>query len=178
MNIRSLAMALRNKATELSNVIAELGEIDVTTPQQDQTLRDAAELIRVLARLVEGKPIDKAFGAPGDWGYETPVGAALHEPADIPELGAPVDQTTLIEQYRITCEAQQRAIERMRDRVAALEKPQPLFWYRPRSDGCDEGPIPDSHIEKVRRESGAWVPLIARPIQATEAGNSIQGEQQ
>lgn len=62
--------------------------------------------------------------------------------------------------------------------VNGVEKPQPLFWYRPRSDGCYEGPIPDSHIEKVRRESGAWVPLIARPIQATEAGNSIQGEQQ
>ena len=169
MNIKSLTMALRNKAAELS-------EVDATTPQQDQTLRDAAELIRVLARLVEGRPIAKAFGAPGDWGYETPVGAALHEPADIPELGAPVDQTTLIEQYRITCEAQQKTIERLGDIVSALRNAPPMFWYRPRSDGCYEGPIPDSHIEKVRRESGAWVPLIARPIQATEAGDSIQGE--
>ena len=121
MNIRSLAMALRNKATELSNVTTELSEVDVTTPQQDQTLRDAAELIRVLARQVEGKPIDKAFGAPSDWGYETPIGAALYEPADIPELGAPVDQTTLIEQFRITCEAQQKTIERLRGIVQRAE---------------------------------------------------------
>lgn len=76
MNIKSLSMALRNKATELSSVAAEPGEVDATTAKQDQTLRDAAELIRVLARLVEGRPIAKAFGAPGDWGYETPVGAA------------------------------------------------------------------------------------------------------
>lgn len=76
MNIKSLTMALRNKAIELSNVAAELSEVDATTPQQDQTLRDAAELIRVLARhQVEGKSIAKAFGAPGDWGYETPVGS-------------------------------------------------------------------------------------------------------
>ena len=83
MNTNSLATALRNKAAELRNV-------DVTTAQKDQTLRDVAELIRVLARVVEGKPISKAFGAPGDWGYETPLGAALAEPADIPELGTPV----------------------------------------------------------------------------------------
>ena len=96
MNIKSLTMALRNKATELSNVTTELSEVDVTTPQQDQTLRDAAELIRVLARLVEGRPIAKAFGAP-------------------------VDQDKLIEQYRITCEAQQQTIERLRGIVQRAE---------------------------------------------------------
>ena len=63
-------MALRNKAIELSNVAAELSEVDATTPQQDQTLRDAAELIRVLARQVEGKSIAKAFGAPGSRGLD------------------------------------------------------------------------------------------------------------
>lgn len=35
----------------------------------------------------------------------------------------------------------------------------PLFWYRPRSDGGFEGPIPDSAIEPVRKASGAWVAL-------------------
>ena len=114
MNTDSLATALRNKAAELRNV-------DVTTAQKDQTLRDVAELIRVLARVVEGKPISKAFGAPGDWGYETPLGAALAEPADIPELGTPVDQDKLIEQYRTTCEAQQQTIERLRGMVQRSE---------------------------------------------------------
>lgn len=38
---------------------------------------DTHELILVLARIVEGKPVAKAFGAPGDWGYETPIGRAM-----------------------------------------------------------------------------------------------------
>lgn len=38
---------------------------------------DASELLRVLARIVEGRSIDKAFGAPGDWGYGTAIGDAL-----------------------------------------------------------------------------------------------------
>jgi hypothetical protein len=44
---------------------------------RDATDADAAELIRVLARIVEGKSIYQAFGAPGDWGYGTDIGDAL-----------------------------------------------------------------------------------------------------
>lgn len=44
-----------------------------------QDLRNAAELIRVLARLLAGKSVHEAFGAPGDWGYDTPIGDALLE---------------------------------------------------------------------------------------------------
>jgi len=40
-------------------------------------LADNAELLIVLARIVEGKAIDRAFGAPGDWGYSHPIGRAL-----------------------------------------------------------------------------------------------------
>ncbi len=36
---------------------------------------------------------------------------------------------------------------------------EPLFWYRPRSDGFYEGPIHNAQIETVRKECGAWVPL-------------------
>jgi hypothetical protein len=39
--------------------------------------RDAAELSRVLARLIAGKTLHEAFGAPGDWGYDTPLGQAV-----------------------------------------------------------------------------------------------------
>lgn len=38
---------------------------------------DTAELVRVLARIVEGQRVLKAFGAPGEWGYGTPIGNAL-----------------------------------------------------------------------------------------------------
>ena len=52
---------------------------------------------------------------------------------------------------------------------------EPVFWYRPRSDGqMHEGPIHNAQIERVRRLSGAWVPLYARrataqPVRLTEA---------
>ena len=37
----------------------------------------------------------------------------------------------------------------------------PVFWYRPRSDGGFEGPIHNSAMEDVRKVSGAWVGLYA-----------------
>ena len=50
---------------------------------------------------------------------------------------------------------------------SAVEQPQveqePLFWYRPRSDGMYEGPLHKSQIERVRKESGGWVPLYTHP---------------
>lgn len=38
-------------------------------------------------------------------------------------------------------------------------KKDPVFWYRPRSDGGFEGPIHNSALEDVRKASGAWVGL-------------------
>lgn len=38
---------------------------------------------------------------------------------------------------------------------------EPLFWYRPRTDGGYEGPLHNGQIEDVRKASGAWVPLFA-----------------
>jgi hypothetical protein len=38
---------------------------------------EVAEFAKVLARVLEGKPLLRAFGAPGDWGYGTPIGTAL-----------------------------------------------------------------------------------------------------
>lgn len=43
-------------------------------------LREAVYTIRCLTRLLEGRSVDeihRAFGAPGDFGYETPIGDAL-----------------------------------------------------------------------------------------------------
>lgn len=46
-----------------------------------RALREALELVEVLRRLVRRTPdvviIHQAFGAPGDFGYYTPIGAAL-----------------------------------------------------------------------------------------------------
>lgn len=58
-------------------------------------LRDAPTLIGCLRRLAQGRSAEElhaAFGAPGDFGYETPLGDALYriysEPRPRPENGA------------------------------------------------------------------------------------------
>lgn len=60
---------------ELASPEAENEVYDITF-----TLREAVEMVRCLRRLTEGRSvaeIHKAFGAPGDFGYHTPLGDAL-----------------------------------------------------------------------------------------------------
>jgi hypothetical protein len=38
---------------------------------------DAKDLVRAFARMVGGCSLRAAFGSPGDWGYNTPIGKAL-----------------------------------------------------------------------------------------------------
>lgn len=85
MNTAKLVTVLRDKAEE----IQKLEDLD------DRNRLDVAELLRVLARMVDGKDVYRAFGAPGDWGYGTPIGDALKEayapkrPNDQAHLSAP-----------------------------------------------------------------------------------------
>lgn len=72
MNTTKLAHLIRCRAED----VRAAAEID---DPSTQTQRDNAELLNCLARMLEGKPIHKAFGAPGDWGYGTPIGDALLE---------------------------------------------------------------------------------------------------
>jgi hypothetical protein len=74
MNRRLLAQILRDRA-EKTLAREPRGEDDFHN----------AELFNVLARILEGKPIHKAFGAPGDWGYSNPIGKALATPPDADE---------------------------------------------------------------------------------------------
>ena len=56
-----------------------------------------------------------------------------------------------------------------------LEGREPVFWYRVRSDGRYEGPIPNSSIEEVRKKSGAWTPLyaVSPPPKSDEAMDAL-----
>ena len=76
MNYTKLAKVIRQKAEKM---LAEARKAD----PENYTLDDS-ELLHVLARILEGKEIHKAFGAPGDWGYSTSIGAALYEAHKIP----------------------------------------------------------------------------------------------
>ena len=55
-------------------------------------LRDPADLLGVLANIVDGADIRKAFGAPGDWGYDTPLGDGVLEALNDGLLGGPVNE--------------------------------------------------------------------------------------
>lgn len=82
MNCTDLAHLIRCRAEDVR------AAADIDDPStQDQ--RDNAELLNCLARMLEGKPIHKAFGAPGDWGYGTPIGDALIAAYQAPSPEAP-----------------------------------------------------------------------------------------
>lgn len=52
-----------------------------------EKLRECIELARCLRRLVSKlsvQDVHKAFGAPGDFGYETPIGEALAKKYGVP----------------------------------------------------------------------------------------------
>ncbi len=82
------------KNTELVDALASLATVydeavdrfrELAEKEEDyrltRALREAVELTRCLRRLVQSSDINavyRAFGAPGDFGYETPIGDALH----------------------------------------------------------------------------------------------------
>lgn len=72
MNHANLARAIRLRAEKIDS------EADHDSVDYD-TRRDDAELLRCLARILSGLSVKDAFGAPGDWGYGTPIGDALCE---------------------------------------------------------------------------------------------------
>jgi hypothetical protein len=74
-----LGKVIRDEAVKIANVRNELRDSDADRDDRlARELRDASELVLVLARIIEGKSIPQAFGAPGDFGYETPIGSALY----------------------------------------------------------------------------------------------------
>jgi len=69
MNCAEMSKAIRARAQQLRDA----GDQGVTFGE----LADTAELLVVLARILEGRPVERAFGTPGDWGYAHPIGLAL-----------------------------------------------------------------------------------------------------
>ena len=69
MNKQAVAVHLRERAEKLIN-------------KEDRTRDefDNAELLNCLARVLEGKTVEKAFGAVGDWGYSSEIGKAMIAP--------------------------------------------------------------------------------------------------
>lgn len=64
-------------AQNMANAIREKSERLISREPRHHDDSDNAELLLVLARLIEGKTLEKSFGAPGDWGYSNPIGKIL-----------------------------------------------------------------------------------------------------
>lgn len=76
-DLQKAILASERRYTGALDVIRELDDVAGSTVQD---LREAIELVRCLRRLCAGRSvveIHAAFGAPGDFGYETPIGEAL-----------------------------------------------------------------------------------------------------
>lgn len=80
MNAKQLASAIRKSAEDLAD---RYQNTDDALPLNKNDANDHAELLRVLARVLEGKIIITSFGAPGDWGYHHPIGKALAESGEL-----------------------------------------------------------------------------------------------
>ncbi|MFZ2949542.1 MAG: hypothetical protein WA003_08655 [Desulfuromonadaceae bacterium] len=81
MDSGKLGLAVRNMSRKITDSLA-MDDVDpdastVLLKLSYDELKDCAELIAVLSRVVAGSKIDKAFGSPGDWGYGTAIGDAL-----------------------------------------------------------------------------------------------------
>lgn len=80
---KKLQDALQRKERIYAAAVDRLRAIVENDPEAwDATteLREAVELVRCLRRLLDGRSLNeihRAFGAPGDFGYDTPIGDAL-----------------------------------------------------------------------------------------------------
>jgi hypothetical protein len=78
MDSAKLAAAVRDIKLEMGAMSVRLqDEDDFPGSDAETALHDATGLLSVLALIVAGTPIDRAFGSPGDWGYNTAIGKAL-----------------------------------------------------------------------------------------------------
>jgi hypothetical protein len=88
MSAEKLTRALRDLAEEINAMAAKA--IDDKDGPLFKKLDHTALGLQVLANIVGGKTVERAFGAPGDWGYGTPVGdgllAMLQEPVPAPAI--------------------------------------------------------------------------------------------
>lgn len=77
MHKPELTQALRALQGELSKDAFRVRDSAPALEAMVNRMLRAADLIGVLARSLEGHPVEAAFGVPKDWGAETDIGKAL-----------------------------------------------------------------------------------------------------
>jgi hypothetical protein len=82
-------MPKQRLAISIRNIAAKVRQLNVETAEENDALSDASTMLRTLAAILDGKPLAKAFGSPGDWGWDTEVGKAVHELHCLPTITLP-----------------------------------------------------------------------------------------
>jgi hypothetical protein len=84
--VTPLQKALNQRERDYGEALTQLRDLlDAAPPETEraiETLREAVYLAACLRRLLDGRTlqeIHKAFGAPGDFGYQTLIGDTLYK---------------------------------------------------------------------------------------------------
>lgn len=75
-----LASVIVRRQMDYTEALNEMRDLAPDALHASQALREAIELVGCLRRLLPNCTVDqihKAFGAPGDFGYDTAIGDAL-----------------------------------------------------------------------------------------------------
>ena len=78
--VQSLQLALSKRERDYTAAIDRVRALDVIADRDIEALRESAFLIRCMRALLEGRTVEevyRAFGSPGDFGYESTIGVAL-----------------------------------------------------------------------------------------------------
>lgn len=85
-----LTMRLDDAIYQLGDQCRDIADVlydrDLVTREQYEKLKTASALLNVLRRLtVVQTTVEmlKAFGSPGDWGYDTAIGSVLQQIGDV-----------------------------------------------------------------------------------------------
>ena len=107
------------------------------------------------------KPPFKGLIVEADWPEYEPTWKAIE--ARVNGVQQVPDRSAVQTAARIMNIELIRERDALRAKVEEMEKQEPVFWWRPCSDGTYEGPLHNNSIERVRKLSGAWSPLYALP---------------
>lgn len=73
MSTAMLQKAIRDVSERVNEAIYRCEDADMSV----RGMREARDLLRVLAHIAGGMDMRKAFGAPGDWGYGNELGQGV-----------------------------------------------------------------------------------------------------
>lgn len=79
--VTPLDRALGARLGDYADALDRVRDLEEVSGSDARLLREAVEMVRVLRKMASKRSteeIHSAFGAPGEWGYDSPIGDALY----------------------------------------------------------------------------------------------------